>query len=79
MEGERWCPEKTRRPFDPHKDRLFKARKRASLKWGGYGETKYARNKIQSKFQMKMKQNLYAEEYYSPVPHDYKTYGWETW
>lgn len=27
----------------------------------------------------KMKRKLYDEAYYHPIPHDYKTYGWESW
>lgn len=42
-------------------------------------ECKFVRVCSNRKFRRILKQKLYDEVYSSPVPHDYKTYGWITW
>mgnify|MGYP001068396240 CR=1 FL=1 len=78
-ENSRYCTAKNTRLFDPKKERLFKARKYCTLKWFWGKEHKYARKKIQDRFRMQMKTKLIRGDYHNPVPHEYKTYGWETW
>lgn len=74
---ERWEPSKKRRDFDPYFERLKKRRRHH---WRcACTEAPYNRKKWQRKFKMKMRQGIEKEEYYNPVPHDYKTYGWLTW
>lgn len=75
----RYCPSKNERMFDPSEERLFKARKRMSLKWFCGTECKVARKHVQDEFRMKMKTKLIHGDYHTPTPHEYKTYGWNTW
>lgn len=74
-----FCPKKTSRLFDPKQERLFKARKRLTLKWFWGTECKTARKHVQDEFRMQMKTKLIHGDYHTPSPHEYKTYGWETY
>lgn len=42
-------------------------------------EAKIMRKMKQRKFRRNFKNNINQEEYFKVVPHDYRTYGWETW
>jgi hypothetical protein len=48
-------------------------------KWRRAPEPIHERKPWQKKFRNKMKQNIDKEEYYKPVNHEYKTYGWLYW
>jgi hypothetical protein len=50
-----------------------------SLKWFCGTECKVARKQVQDQFRMQMKTKLIHGDYHTPTPHEYKTYGWETW
>jgi hypothetical protein len=63
--------------FDPRKDALIRHRNRSP--WKRFVESPSARKKVQRKFKMRMKQSLIRNDECNPVPHDYRTYGWETW
>lgn len=63
--------------FDPRRDALIRHRNRS--KWRRFTETPYARKMVQERFKMRMKTLMNQEDYHNPVPHEYKTYGWETW
>lgn len=63
--------------FDPRKDALIRHRHRTP--WKRFRECTYARKKVQRCFKMRMKQLMIREDYHAPIPHEYKTYGWETW
>lgn len=64
---------------DPEKERILKWRKGKGSGHCYKRDHKNDRKKIQRKFKTKMKANIEREEYYKPTPHDYRTYGWETW
>lgn len=71
---------KKRRPYDPKKERLFKARKNHYWRYPANGrESTVARKLWQESFRARMKNELRQGRYHNPVPHEYKTYGWETW
>lgn len=73
-------PDIHRKPFDPKKDRLFKARKNHKWRYPANGnESTISRKISQASFRAKMKNELRQGRYHKPVPHEYKTYGWETW
>jgi hypothetical protein len=71
---------KYRRAYDPVKERLFKARKKHYWRYPRNGnESTVQRKMYQESFRAKMKDELRNERYHTPVPHEYKTYGWHTW
>jgi hypothetical protein len=63
--------------FDPRREALIRHRRRS--KWRRFTESPYARKVVQKRFKMRMKGLLHNENYHNPVPHEYRTYGWETW
>lgn len=65
--------------YDPDKERTLKWRKGKGSGNFHKRDHKKDRQKIQRKFKTKMRKNIEKEEYYRPVPHDYRSYGWETW
>jgi len=65
--------------FDPRTRKLNDYRHHRRTKYWYSHENKYIRNLTQRKFRRKMRTKLLNEEFFQPVPHDYKTYGWITW
>lgn len=63
--------------FDPRKDALIRHRHR--FPWRRFKESTYARKKVQRSFKAKMNTLMHHQKYHNPTPHEYKTYGWETW
>lgn len=78
MEGERWCPKKTRRAFDPKQERLIKRRKRGSRfgRWDKELPSYKAiqKNKVRTQYRI-----LGIEDDLHPLPKEYWTRGWLTW
>ncbi|WP_226582139.1 hypothetical protein [Halobacillus litoralis] len=62
---------------DPERERLFKWRKVYYLRLGN--EEKSERRFKQKSFRMKLRSQVIRGDDHLPVPHEYKTYGWETW
>ena len=62
---------------EKNKDWRKKSKPRCKKFWKK--ENSYATKKVQKRFKMKMKENLYNESYYYPIPKDYHTYGWISW
>lgn len=71
---ERFEPQKTRRAFDPSKERLFKRR---TPKWPRYVESPCNRKKWQGHVRT-MNRNIHEESHH-PTKHEYHTGGWLTW
>ncbi|MCD9021998.1 hypothetical protein [Cohnella silvisoli] len=71
--------QKACRCFDPRLKKLKEYRHHRRTKYIYGNESKFIRNMTQRKFRRAMKREILREEYYRPVPHDYKTYGWLTW
>jgi hypothetical protein len=65
------------RGFDPCVERGYKRRKWYGVHNGN--EEAGRRRAVQVRFRMRAKQLLIKCDELSIVPHDYKTYGWETW
>jgi hypothetical protein len=74
---ERYEPSKKRRAFNPHKDRMFKARRYFTMKYGGYVES-YS-NKRKWKKHIRAKYRLIRDDAHHPQKKEYHTYGWLTW
>lgn len=73
----RYCAAKNTRLFDPKKERLFKARKYFTMKYGGYTES-YS-NKKKWKRHIRAKYRLVKDDAHHPPKKEYHTYGWLTW
>ena len=65
---------------DPKRERLYKARKNHKWRYPANGrESTIARKLWQRSFRARMKDELKHHRYHKPVPHEYKSYGYETW
>ncbi|MEX3713403.1 hypothetical protein ABFV99_13445 [Cytobacillus horneckiae] len=73
----KYCSSKSKFLFDPEKERLFKARKKRSLKHGSYNES--WDNKRIWKRHIRSKYRLINNESTHPPKKEYHTYGWMTW
>lgn len=69
-----------KRYVDPRKEALldFRRQRRGGGIWH-FNETPTARRLVQRRFRAYCRQLMHKEQYHNPVPHEYKTYGWETW
>lgn len=65
-----------KRDFDPRIKRLNEYRNHRKTKYYYHNEVKYIRRLTQRSFRKQFKMNIVHEEFYRPVPHDYRTYGW---
>lgn len=65
-----------KRDFDPRLRKLNEYRNHRRTKHYYNHEVKEIRKLTQRRFRMKFKNNYYNEEFYRPVPHDYRTNGW---
>lgn len=67
---------KEKRNFDPRIKKLLDYRNHRKTKYYYSHEVKEIRKLTQRKFRLKFKKNIDQEEFFGPVPHDYRTYGW---
>lgn len=67
---------RNKRDFDPRIKKLHEYRNHRTTKHYYNHEVKSIRKLTQRRFKMKFKHNIYREEFFRPVPHDYRTYGW---
>lgn len=74
----RYCTVKNNRLFDPKKERLFKARKYFTMKYGGYNESWSAAKEWKRHIRAKYR-NIKSEDACHPTKHEYHTYGYLTW
>lgn len=65
-----------KRDFDPRIKKLNEYRNHRKTKHYYNNEVKYIRRLTQRSFRKQFKQNMLDEEFYRPIPHDYRTYGW---
>jgi len=65
-----------KRAYDPRIKKLNEFRNHRVTKHFYNREVKYIKKLTQRRFRRKFKSRIYNEEYYKPVPHDYRTYGW---
>jgi hypothetical protein len=71
---------KTSKEFKcPRTENLKDYRNHRSSSYWFRHESKLARKKVQRKFRRRSKINVYKEEFFKVIPHDYRTYGRETW
>lgn len=63
---------------DPRKEKTKQWRKRGGRNFWKK-ELPHVSKKLNRSFRRKMKQDVMNEIYYNPIPHDYHTYGWESW
>ena len=66
---------------DPRKESLKNWRNRTrscrTVRVGN--ENKVAKKETQKRFRARMRNKMAHQDYHLPTPHEYKTYGWETW
>ena len=67
---------KRKRYFDPRVRKLNEFRNHRRTKHYYNHEVKWIRQLTQGRFRMQFKSNMLQEQFYKPVPHDYRTYGW---
>ncbi len=67
---------KYQRDFNPRIKKLNEFRNHRRTKHYYNHEVKWIRKLTQRRFRMKFKNNIFKEEYFKPVPHDYRTNGW---
>jgi hypothetical protein len=67
---------KFKRDFDPRIKKFNEFRNHRRTKHYYNHEVKWIRKLTQRRFRMKFKNNFDYEEYFRPVPHDYRTNGW---
>ena len=65
-----------KRDFDPRMKKLNEYRNHRKTKHYYNNEVKSIRRLTQRSFRKQFKQNMLYEEFYRPIPHDYRTYGW---
>jgi hypothetical protein len=73
-EQERYEPSKTRRAFDPCKERLFKRRRH----WWHTSIESPSDKKMWQRYVRAKSRNI-EEESHHPTPHEYHTYGRLSW
>lgn len=66
---------KWKRDFDPRIRKLNEFRNHRRTKCYYNHEVKWIRQLTQRQFRSKFKNNMFQEEFYKPVPHDYRTNG----
>lgn len=69
----------TKNYSDPRKKAYEDYRHHRNTKWIYKHECKYVRKQTSRKLRKMLRREIYNEAYYRITPHDYKTYGWNTW
>lgn len=65
-----------KRDYDPRIKKMNEFRNHRKTKYYYNNEVKCIRRLTQKSFRKQFKRNMEHEEFYRPVPHDYRTYGW---